>query len=23
MGALYKQKIINIEPEGIQLIDKD
>ncbi|MCG4837821.1 hypothetical protein L0P55_18825 [Parabacteroides merdae] len=23
MGALYKQKIINIDPEGIQLIDKD
>ena len=23
IGALYKQKIINIEPEGIQLIDKD
>ena len=21
--ALYKQKIINIDPEGIQLIDKD
>ncbi len=23
IGALYKQKIINIDPEGIQLIDKD
>ncbi|MCI7175121.1 MAG: hypothetical protein MSA40_10190 [Bacteroides fragilis] len=23
MGALYKQKIINIDPEGILLIDKD
>ena len=23
IGALYKQKIINIEPEGIRLIDKD
>ena len=23
IGALYKQKIINIEPEGIRLIDKE
>ena len=23
IGALYKQKIINIDPEGILLIDKD